>query len=181
MAQVIAESGVSAGSVYRYFPSKADLILAAGDWVLGRVLDAADEAVAIRDEASPVAVMRVVFERIHENLHPDGEDRSVVALSVWQEATRDARVAAMLQHNYGELRARVRVLVVRWRDAGHLPVSTDADGLATALFALIPGLIVQHHALGAEIDSGAAFGAIEALFAGAEAAAHAARDQAQDV
>jgi AcrR family transcriptional regulator len=39
MEDLAAEAGVSRRTLYRYFPTRADLVAAAGDWVRGTVLD----------------------------------------------------------------------------------------------------------------------------------------------
>lgn len=143
MADVIAESGMSAGAVYRYFRSKDELIEAAAD----RVLTAAQSTFAglLADDAVPTpaeAVATVVA--MADRIAGGGDiDISRVAVQAWSEALRNERVHATAAHAYGMIRAHFVEVARRNVAAGRLPAGTDPQTAGQVLFALVPGYLLQ--------------------------------------
>lgn len=166
MAEVIEEAGVSAGSVYRYFPSKEALIHSAGEHVLSGIQQALEDIKADSPDASPVVIMRRLLRDVRLRLSPGDVDFSVVAFSVWSEALRDAELRDTLKRKYGAVRASIAESLTRWRDAGKLAVDTDTDALAAAFFAMIPGLLIQVHLL-QDVEPDQALAALDALLVAA--------------
>ncbi|MFI6130429.1 TetR/AcrR family transcriptional regulator [Micromonospora sp. NPDC051141] len=141
MQDVIREAGLSVGAVYRYFPSKNDLITAIAQAVVGT----ADENFADLSTADPPLPLTGVLERalafVDGQLGPDGV--LPLALQVWSEAQRDPVLAEFVAATYTRLRGHFVTAARRARDAGELPPEADPDAVGAALFGLVPGYFTQ--------------------------------------
>jgi AcrR family transcriptional regulator len=148
MRDVIRESGLSAGALYSYFPSKEELIAAAVEPILGSVTAALDEVLAAPEPVDPASVVGLLLERIWPVVVGGEVDYSRVAVTAWGEALRDRAVAGVAEEAYRTIRSRLTGAVRRWRDAGNLPTDTDVEALGQVLFAAVTGFILQHALLG---------------------------------
>ncbi|WP_343443559.1 TetR/AcrR family transcriptional regulator [Micromonospora schwarzwaldensis] len=141
MQDVIKEAGLSVGAVYRYFPSKNDLITAIAQAVIGT----ADAAFADLSTAEPPLPLIGVLDRaltfVDTQLGPDGV--LPLALQVWSEAQRDPVLAEFVAATYTRLRGHFVTAARRARDTGELPPNADPDAVGAALFGLVPGYFTQ--------------------------------------
>jgi AcrR family transcriptional regulator len=137
---VIAEAGLSVGAVYRYFPSKTELISAIADEVVGQV-EGTLSAVAV-DESIPLpdAMARAV-DLMEDNLGTDGMMR--LAVQLWAEALRDPAIAELVSGVYIGLRATFTALARRAMTSGELLASADPEAAGAALFSLLLGFGLQ--------------------------------------
>jgi len=140
MQDVIAEAGLSVGAVYRYFPSKNEIIAAiAGSYatelraVLGEL--AADPGLGLSE------VMERAVGLIDDNTGPDGMLR--LAVQVWAEALRDPAVGAVAEQIYGTMRGNFVDLAQRAVERGELPADADPKAVGAALFSLMLGYALQ--------------------------------------
>lgn len=142
MATIIAEARVSAGSVYRYFPSKADLTVAAAQRVFMPARDLFSHFTTSPDPVRPTEAIAHVFGELIARA--DGGDLTMtpLILEVWAESTRDTDFRTPLAAVYEEIRVDIKQLIERWQGAGNLSADADIDALTSALAALMPGLLV---------------------------------------
>jgi AcrR family transcriptional regulator len=164
MQDVAAEAGMSAGNLYRYFPSK----------------DAIQAGLAERDReemSSDFAAMAdsdeffTAFERIgRKHLIEDPRDKMVLAVEIWSEATRNPQVARFCCGMENEVRG---FMAEAFRDAqrkGQIHPGVDPDWLVWLLMTMADGFC-KRRALepdfdgAAELARGAAM--FRAVFAGA--------------
>jgi AcrR family transcriptional regulator len=139
MQDVIAEAGLSVGAVYRYFPSKAEIVEAIAQQYASHVW-AAFAALAERDE--PLArVMAAAVDIIDEATGPDGPMR--LAVQVWAESLRDERIAATAATVYSRFRSNFVTMAERAAGLGELPAGTDPHAAGAALFSLVIGYGLQ--------------------------------------
>jgi TetR/AcrR family transcriptional regulator, transcriptional repressor of aconitase len=82
MSDVVRESGLSMGAVYRYFPSKADLVIAAGEEHGGEV-----------DGGFPVERARDLLARLAAEVGP-GSSHARLSVQLWGEAAVEPDLAA---------------------------------------------------------------------------------------
>jgi AcrR family transcriptional regulator len=144
MRDVIRESGLSAGAVYSYFPSKAELVAAAVEPVLDTLRTALDDVLAAPEPAAPTVVAGLLLQRVAPVITGGEVDLTRVAVTAWGEALRDPDVGALAGRAYGDVRGRLTEAVVRWRDAGHLPPDADVDALGSVVFSVVAGFVLQH-------------------------------------
>lgn len=148
MAQVIAESGLSAGAVYGYFKNKTALIHAIADRAVGSI---AERLVEIADGPEPVTVPEAFLSllgTVEEMSRTSGTDFPRVALHAWSEAARDDEVLELVALNVDRVHdGWLRVLDRAARDGAIAP-DGDRDAMARVLVGMMPGFLLQGMLLG---------------------------------
>lgn len=165
MADVIRESGMSAGAVYRYFPSKNDLVLACASTVFDPARGALRAAIAAPGEpVSPTRALEMMLTAALDRAtnNDDGIDLSRVGVTAWAEALRDDQLLLLVRGMYGTLRGDLATVLERWRDAGHLPPDADIEAAAQALFGAVPGFLLQRLLMG-DVEVGRYVAGLELL------------------
>ncbi len=146
MQDVLAEAGMSAGAVYRYFRGKDEIIAAIAARYSGEMIGTLTEAID-DPHLSLVEVMHRAAGLVEANAGPDGSLR--LAVQVWAEALRDEAVARIARKVLNNLRASFVQLAKRAVSTGELPADTDTAGTGATLFALVVGYAVQRVVTGA--------------------------------
>jgi AcrR family transcriptional regulator len=129
MQDIVKESGISAGLVYRYFTGKDDVIAAiVTQWHEQRQIFATGTV----DEraAAYLDYLRAVGD-------PREADRLRLGVQIWAEAVRSPRIAELSRRNVDDPRAAVKAVLQT------LPIALDPDALARILIAIYQGLLVQ--------------------------------------
>lgn len=165
MQHVADEAGMSAGNLYRYFPSKEAIV---------EGLCELDQAELARAFAELMADNRHISEamrcglRKHVLLKPPEKARLLI--EIWAEAGRNPRVAALTRAIDAEVRARVEQLIEAAKAAG--AASPDLDsGFGARFFVTFVAGLFKRIAIEGDFDPEAeapmAIGALKALLAGA--------------
>ncbi|WBB65068.1 TetR/AcrR family transcriptional regulator [Micromonospora sp. WMMD812] len=141
MQDVIAEAGLSVGAVYRYFPSKTDLINAIAEQAIGGAGRVLTELTRQDPPVPLLAVLDRVLAYVETQLADDGALR--IAIQVWGEAQRDPALAAFVAETYAGFREHFTGLVRRAQRSGDLPADADPEATGAALFGLVPGWFIQ--------------------------------------
>lgn len=164
MQDVAAEAGMSAGNLYRYFPSK-DAIQAG--------LAERDREEMTRDFAAMADAEDFfgAFERIgRKHLVDDPRDKMVLAVEIWAEATRNPEVSRFC---FG-MEAEVRGFMAQvFRDAqrkGQIHPGVDPDWLVWLLMTMADGFC-KRRALEPDFDGTAELARGVAMFRAAFAGA----------
>ncbi len=141
MAEIIAESGLAAGTVYQYFDSKDDLIVATAERALDGI-GAAVGAMAARESVLPLGEF---LEAVRASLPstPDGRLRAHLVLHSWAETGRNEKLARLVGERYEAMLVASRPLIEVWQQRGELPADHDGNELSRLLLALVQGQIVQ--------------------------------------
>jgi len=146
LQDIFRESGLSAGAVYRYFKSKDDLVQAIASGLFERLVAIIEEP--LRED--PVPGIEQIIGRValalQEMSGQDGPAR--VVLPVLAAALHDPAIAAMARQLLGSFRARLVDALTRMRNLGRIPPDTDLQAVGAAVFALLPGFLVQHLLVG---------------------------------
>lgn len=144
MADVIAESGLSAGAIYGYFASKEEILVAVAREIVG------GRAVAIADmaEATPVPhpseLVRTLIASIPSGALDGGAIVQVWGLAASQPGLRETATEVLM-----ELQDVVERHLVRWfTQEGRAEPAEDARRAAPALIGLVQGYIVRTALLG---------------------------------
>jgi AcrR family transcriptional regulator len=144
MDDVIAETGMSSGSVYRYFRSKDDLIDEAAQESLSRAYLMLTELTSRDPVPSPHETLAAMLQA--SSRHTGAEyDLTKIAMTAWAEALRRPAMREFAHHFYAKVTGAFTVLAQRWNSAGLLPPETDPAAMASLFVTLMPGLIVMHH------------------------------------
>jgi len=145
MRDIFAAAGLSAGAVYRYFPTKTDLIRAIAAEALAIALPALDSAITDRATPSiPDVVAALVTQLRDGRLAP----LRPVVLQVWAEAVRDQELAELARSTLAQLRAHLTPWLERLAAEGQIPSRTDTTAAGGLITALLQGYVIQLTVLG---------------------------------
>jgi AcrR family transcriptional regulator len=162
-ADIVRESGVSQGTLYLYFATKDDIIIAlADDRHQGEALVNA----LAQSEQDPIAGLAVLLELYGRSL--DDRQRMEarrVGIQGWAEALRNPTIHASVTSGAAAVRAAIVRLVERGQQAGQLRADLSPEAFARVLIATFQGLILQR-AWGEEIDLHAVGEVIHAMIRG---------------
>ena len=134
MQDVAAEAGMSAGNLYRYFPSKE--AIQAGLAERDREEIAADFAsLAEADD------FMTAFEALgRKHLVDDPREKAVLAVEIWSEATRNPGVAKMCGGMEDEIRGFMRGVFAQAQARGSIAHGIDPDWLVWLMMTVAAGL-----------------------------------------
>lgn len=135
---IVRESGISAGLVYRYFASKDDMIVAiVEEWHEQRqaVLDAS--TVNFGDLVGGyLGLLRTIGD-------PASRDWLSLGVQVWAEAVRSPRIRDLTRNGVDRPRESAAARVQLALDNGELPADLDPDALVRIFVAIYQGLALQ--------------------------------------
>ena len=158
MADIISESGLSAGAIYGYFEGKQDLLYA----VAVRVLDqrrAEIAAAGVDHVPSPSKFISIVLQSIvNAGLNP-------VVIQLWGEATVDPTLRPIVQRVFARMHETILVALRAWGAAqpGRLPDDpAEVDAIARAMVSFGPGFLLQSQLVD-DFDAAAFIRAIPAV------------------
>jgi AcrR family transcriptional regulator len=137
---IAARAGVSKQTIYRWWPSKVDILL-------DTLVEEADRRLRIPEDGPVVDGVRGYLRALARFL--TNEDAGVVLLALLGEAQHDAETAALFHERYLDpRRARERALLKRGITAGELPAGLNLDATLDALI----GPIVYRALTGAKVS-----------------------------
>lgn len=148
MADIIAESGLSAGAVYTYFTSKTEILAAIAERQLGGVLEVFDEALTDGAAPEPGDVLVRLLDRLRKVAERQRIDIGVVATQVMAEAMLSSQQADIVRGRVASIRSCWTELARRWIAAGRLPSAADPDHVGAVLLGLLPGYLLQNRIIG---------------------------------
>ena len=165
MQHVADEVGMSAGNLYRYFPSKEAIV---------EGLCERDQAELAQAFGELMADDRHIMEAVHYGLRKHVLDKSQekarLLIEIWAEAGRNPRVAAMTRAIDAEVLARLEKFIDAAKASGAASPGLDSHFGARFFFTFVAGLF-KRIAIEADFDRKAetpmAVGVLKALFAGA--------------
>lgn len=163
MADVIAESGLSAGAVYGYFKGKPDLIRAIAARALGGFAELLHEVAVGPGPVSPASALRTLVAAVERLAEESGGDFPRVGVHAWSEAARDPEVRGIVGANVERLHAAWVEVLARAEVDGTLPAG-DHAATARVMVGLMPGFVLQGPLLG-QVDGAAYVAGFEALTA----------------
>lgn len=137
MADIIAESGLSAGAIYSNFRNKAEL----GAFVAGGIIAARADYFASRalEAATPFEVAVGMLELFQREDSP-----FAVVLQFWAEATSDSEILGAVLLTVNRLRTEFASAIEPWVRATHpAEMAATRDRLAIAMVSVCQGYIVN--------------------------------------
>jgi AcrR family transcriptional regulator len=144
MDDVIAETGMSSSSVYRYFRSKEELIDAAAEETLSQTYSAISELISDDAVPGPAETLESLMAALRGRQQGD-YDLTKISMAAWAEGLRRPAVHDFAYDFYAKMNDLFTALTRRWISAGMLPKGTDTDALANFLVTLMPGMLVMSH------------------------------------
>jgi len=149
MEDVISESGLSAGALYGYFPSKNSLIEATIEDTLDLLGETAREVLAGVKDISLGQTLSDLVQVIIRTLEDGSVDPTVIALFAWAEAPRNPDLRAALTDRYRGLRAVLTGVAREWFERSGVDVDDEtAEAVGKTLLATMMGFVAQRAILG---------------------------------
>ena len=148
MDDIIKASGLSAGAVYSYYPSKDELILAAVTTSLSGLTALVGPLLHAEPPLPPAELVRRIATAIDRFTARDGYDLKRVALLGWSEAQRNARLRMTMGTFYQGFRTQLAAAVDRWNRADRVSTAAAGEDTAKAVLSLILGYVVQAAIMG---------------------------------
>jgi len=140
MADIIDESGMSAGAIYSHFASKAEIAQHVARMVVGT---RAEELVASARSSDPPLDPAQIVSYVLEATRLMGIQR-VMLLQVWAEATVDPEFRAIIDETVGRLRAAYGEAITPWlRARGRQTDAATIRALADTMVAVSQGFVVN--------------------------------------
>lgn len=152
MQEIASEAGISAGAIYRYYPSKAELLRAVcGDWVEKDQL-LFEQVVG---NGSPLQGLLQVGRAVWDEMQdPGAREDTMLALETILTAARSAsELEAERREAMLGVAAKIERFIAGAQAAGELDTAIDARALAVVLLACSFGTRVLALELGDEIDT----------------------------
>jgi TetR/AcrR family transcriptional regulator, transcriptional repressor of aconitase len=160
MQDIVSETGLSAGAIYRYFRSKEDIVAAVA--AEHHAAEAAAFAEVSTSDDVAAALCRLVHVSLGRLADPAEQQWRRVTVQVWGEALRNDRVMGIVRGGLDEPVAILAALFRRGQRDGRLPQELDADGAARVCASIFQGLVLQQ-AWDPKLDVDACIGAVLAL------------------
>ncbi len=152
MQQIAAESGVSAGNIYRYFPNKEALIAS--------VCEGCDDdaramfAQAAEMSISPNAALSALGDHVWAQMGTDGQrEQTLLTLEALLVAARNPEVGDASKRSAQTVLDGLTGLVEGAQAGGEIDADLDARGFATVLYALVSGIQLLQLQLGDDANS----------------------------
>jgi AcrR family transcriptional regulator len=134
MQDICAEAGMSAGNLYRYFPSKEAIIAGICERDLA---DAAQSFTAVSDAPN---FFEGLASLARHHLVERSADEVGLCAEIMAESRRNPQIAAMSQNIQQDIRARIADMLQRAIDAGEIRGDVHAETAATVLMVLADGI-----------------------------------------
>jgi len=163
MSQVADEAAMSAGNLYRYFPSKEAIV---EGLCLADQVKRSDNFAALASARDLKAAMRAA---LREHVLGAPREKARMVVEIWAESGRNPRVAEFTHQLDADVLQGMEELVELAKSRGVAAETLDARFAASVLFSLISGIfrrVAVDHAFDVVLESKMAFGVLEALFAG---------------
>ncbi len=140
-ADIVRESGVSQGSLYLYFATKDDIIVALAD---DRHQGEAMVNALVQTEQNPIDALSLLMELHGRSLiDPQRIDRRKVGIQGWAEALRNPVIRASVVGGADTVRREIVALIERGQASGHFRKDVSPDAFARVLIAIFQGMALQ--------------------------------------
>jgi AcrR family transcriptional regulator len=140
-ADIVRESGVSQGTLYLYFATKDDIVVALAD---DRQQGEAFVGALAQGEQDPVEGLWLLIALHGRGLtDPQRADARRVGIQGWGEALRNPRIRESTLEGLARVRAAIGQLVESGKRSGQFRPDVDAEAVARTLIATFQGLLLQ--------------------------------------
>src|SRR5215467_4558273 len=150
---IIARSGLSTGSVYRYFKGKDELIGAAFSAATLEIGEAVAPVLAGPKSDPPSQLAEKLLAAWAGYAQAGvgaaaGLDRMPVALHGWSYAQTDTELKAALQTGLRGFREACIPFIKQWQADGVVAASADPDAVAQLILSIVLGFVAQRSLTG---------------------------------
>lgn len=141
MQDIVRETGISAGALYRYFPGKAEIVAAIAEE--RRAPDAAVLEGASSSTDAPGALRELVGDALGRLADPAEQRWRRITVQVWAEALRDERIMDVARKGLDAPVSTLADVIRLGQENGALPTELDPVAAARVCASLFYGLVLQ--------------------------------------
>lgn len=141
MQDIVRETGMSAGALYRYFAGKDEIVAAIAEERRAPDARVLEEASASTD--APCALRELVEGALGRLADPAEQRWRRITVQVWAEALRDERIMDVARKGLDGPVSTVTDVVRRGQEDGALPRELDPVAAARVCASLFYGLVLQ--------------------------------------
>lgn len=141
MQDLFAESGLSAGAVYRHFASKDEMITAIAEENMREVLAMVHSVATHRTSSSVGAMMADVLDMVKTKTVE--ENVAGLAVLAWSESLRNPALARQFNDLLAQMRSDLAEVVREHQNSGTVPREASPEAIAATLMCTLPGYILQ--------------------------------------
>ena len=145
MDEIIAETGMSSSSVYRYFAGKDDLIASAAEESLTVTRGVLDDLKRRKPPPGPRDTLTAITKALKRQMDQPGYDLSKITVNAWAEALRQPQIHERAYRFYRETHKTLIELARRWQSEGVVSADGDPTSIADLFVTLMPGMLVTRH------------------------------------
>jgi AcrR family transcriptional regulator len=140
-ADIVRESGVSQGTLYLYFATKEDIVVALAD---ERHQGEAMINALAQGEDDPIRGLLALIELYGGGLtDPRRVAMQRVGIQGWGEALRNERIRMSAVEGLATVRHAIERLIERGQHTGQIRAEVDPEAVARTLVATFQGLVLQ--------------------------------------
>lgn len=141
MQDILREADLSAGAVYRYFPSKDAIVVA----IASEAIDHVAAAFAAMLQTDPLPTLdEVLAAPLTEIERLEASEHTItIVIQVWGEAVRNPPLQTRLTSAIEGMIDTISELVRRYQAQGTIDPDADPRHVASVLIGLVQGFIVQ--------------------------------------
>lgn len=159
MQDVLRETGLSAGAVYRYFSGKEEIVVACAQEVLGAVAGAFEEAARAPHPASPETILRTALRRAHDALHSS----PYLVIQVWSEALRNPTLGETVRGGMERVFGSWAAIIARYQETGRMRADVPPEHVARTLVACAQGFMFQRALAPPGLDGASGAGGVDGV------------------
>jgi AcrR family transcriptional regulator len=145
MDEIIAETGMSSSSVYRYFASKDDLISTAAEESLTVTKGVLEDLKRHTPVPGPRETLTAITKALKRQMDQPGYDLSKITVNAWAEALRQPQLHERAYRFYRETHRTLIELARLWQSEGLVPADADPTSIADLFVTLMPGMLITRH------------------------------------
>jgi len=145
MDEIIAETGMSSSSVYRYFAGKDELIGSAAEESLTTTKSVLDELKLRQPVPGPRETLIAIAHALQRQIDQPDYDLSKITVYAWAEALRQPQLHQRARRFYRETHKTLVELARLWQSEGLVAPHDDPTSIADLFITLMPGMIITRH------------------------------------
>lgn len=143
MEVIIAESGLSTGTVYKYFGGKDDILRAAVLSSLDELLQVLQPVLDRSPTPAPERLIAGLIQQISSFSSGGAVDLTELAVHGWSQAQTTKELKDGVNAAYSAFRCQLADVCRRWQDEGTVPRSAEPAEVAELLLSVVLGYVAQ--------------------------------------
>lgn len=143
MEVIVAESGLSTGTVYKYFRGKDDILHAAVLSSLDELLQVLQPVLDRTPTPSPQSLVSELIQQISAFSASGAVDLTELAVHGWSQAQTTKELKDGVSAAYSAFRSQLADVCRRWQEEGTVQDSAQPEQVAELLLSVVLGYVAQ--------------------------------------